>query len=705
MGTFLRSRPLKLAAAALVLCSAAWSQQPKADYTKASPFFPNVLAPYQARQVPPVNFSNSQRLHSMVQDGKLMLSMDDAIAAALENNLDLVIARYNLPIADTDILRTKSGAAARGINAGIVSGTPGGGTVSVGASGGGAGGTTAGAGGVGTGTNGLVNSTLGSGPPVDSFDPVLTGSLGIQHATTPQTNLLFSGVPSLVQGTGTANFGYAQGFPTGTLLNITFDNARVTTNSTRSLLVPQLNSNYLLQFRQHLLEGLSWQSNRRFIVQARNNREIADVAFRQQIIFTTTQIQNMYWDLVNAYESVKAAQRAIQLANQLLADNQKQVQIGTLAPIEVVNAQAQVASSNQNLIIAQTNLQLQALLMKNAITKNENDPVVAAAEVVPTDRMQLPETEPITPLQDLISEAMQRRTELAESRIDLNTRQLSIKAVRNAMLPSVDFVANWGGNGLAGAVNPNFSNLGAAGGTTGVSNTGYFDALSTLNSNPTYFVGFNLNIPIRNRAAQADQIRSQLELRQAEARLQQLQNQISIDVRNAQFSLQQNRARVDAAMKNRDYAQQSLDAERKKYALGASTTYNVLTQLNNLTTSESNLVTAMAAYEQARVAMDQVTGRTLEALGIDVGDAETGNVTHLPKVPGIVPATPEQMNTTPAPVQPVVIQPVPPTSQMPGTRPPGQAAPQPPTMQQRPPVAQVLNAPATPVPQVPQLKQ
>lgn len=707
MGVFLRSRTVRLLAAALVMCSAAWSQN-KADYTKSVPMFPNVLAPYEARQVPPVNFTNSQRLQSMVQDGKLMLSLDDAIAAALENNLDLVIARYNLPIADTDILRTKSGAASRGINPGIVSGTPGGGTVSVGASGSGAGGTTAGAGGVGAGTNGLVNSTLGTGPPVDSFDPVLTGSLGVQHATTPQTNILFSGVPSLVQATGTANFGYAQGFPTGTLLNITFNNSRVTTNSTRSLLVPQLNSNYLLQFRQHLLEGLSLQSNRRFIVQARNNREIADVAFRQQIIFTTTQIENMYWNLVNAYESVKAAQRAIQLANQLLADNQKQVQIGTLAPIEVVNAQAQVASSNQNLIIAQTNLQLQQLLMKNALTKNENDPVLATAEVVPTDRMQLPESEPITPLQDLIAEAMQRRTELAESRIDLNTRQLSMKAVRNAMLPSLDLVANWGGAGLAGAVNPNFSTLGTTGGVT-ATNTGYFDALSSYNSNPTYFVGFNLNIPIRNRAAQADQIRSVLEYRQAEARLQQLQNQISIDVRNAQFTLQQNRARVDAAIKNRDYAQQSLDAERKKYALGASTTYNVLTQLNNLTTADSNLVTAMAAYEQSRVAMDQVTGRTLEALGIDIGDAETGNVTHLPKVPGILPATPEQMSTTPPPLAPVTIQPVTPPTQTPGTRPPAGQMPmtQPPAgpAGQKPPLAQVPNAPDTPTPQVPSMKQ
>lgn len=692
MEVLLRSRVVKCLIIALMACPAAWSQQ-KADYTKSAPIFPNVIAPYQARQVPTVNFTNSQRLVSLVKDGRLMLSLDDAIAAALENNLDLVIARYNLPIADTDILRTKSGAAARGINAGVVSGTPGGGTVSVGASGVGAGGTTTGAGGAGTGTNGLVNSTLGSGPPVDSFDPVVTSALSVQHSTVPQTNLLFSGVSALTQATGTVNFGYSQGFPTGTLFTVTFDNSRVTTNSTRSILVPQLNSNYVLQFRQHLLQGLSVASNRRFIIQARNNREIADIAFRQQIIFTATQIENMYWDLVNAYESLKASQRALQLAQQLLADNQKQVQIGTLAPIEVVNAEAQVATSNQNLIIAQTNLQLQQLLMKNAITKNENDPVLSAADVVPTDRMQLPESETITPLQDLIAEAMQLRTELAESRIDLNTRQLSSKAVRNAMLPSLDLVGNWGGAGLGGALNPNLSNLGV--GAITAANTGYLDALTSVNDNPTYFLGFNLTIPIRNRAAQADQIRSQLEYRQAEARLQQLQNQIIIDVRNAQFSLQQNRARVDAATKSRDYAQQSLDAERKKYALGASTTYNVLTQLNNLTTADSNLVTAMAAYEQSRVAMDQVTGTTLQSLGIEIGDAETGNVTHMPKAQGIVPATPEQMSTTPPPLAPVMIQP------LPGAQPPSSQPPASP----KPPLAQIPNAPATPVPQLPTVVQ
>ena len=348
-----------LLAIALGFCSNAWPEQPgTGDIVNGAPMFPSVLAPYKAHTVPEPNLTNSARLNGLVQNGNIMLPLDDAIALALENNLDLVIARYNLPIADTDILRTKSGANDRGVNTGIVQGTPGAGIGGIGGgtTGGGAGGTVAAAGGAGTGTGGLVSSTLGVGPTIDSFDPILTSSLGIQHSDIPQSNTVTSGVPALLQNTGTANFGYQQGFPTGTLFNVTFNNSRVTTNSTRTFLVPQLNSNFLIQFRQHVLQGLGLASNRRFITIANNNREIADEAFRQQVIFTVTQIETLYWNLVIAFEDEKAKERALASAQQLETNNRKQVQAGTIAQIEVVNAQAQAASSQQALIISQTNL-------------------------------------------------------------------------------------------------------------------------------------------------------------------------------------------------------------------------------------------------------------------------------------------------------------------------------------------------------------
>ncbi len=620
------------------------------EYDKAVPAFPNIFAPYEAREVPKPNFVNSMRLNQMVRDGKLMLSLDDALALALENNLDLVIARYNRPIADTDILRTKSGANVRGVNTGIVQGTPGGGVGGIGntgAGGGGAGGTSAAAGGAGTGTGGLVSSTLGVGPVIDSYDPAFVSTLGIQHANTPQSNTIVAGVPALLQNTTTGNFGYQQGFPTGTLFNVTFNNSRVTSNSVRTTLVPQLNSNFLIQFRQHLLTGLGVQSNRRFMVIAKNNREIVDVAFRQQVIFTTTQVQNLYWNLVSAYEDVQAKQRTVSLAQQLETNNRRQVEVGTLAAIEVVNAQAQVATANQALIASQINLQLQQVLMKNAITRNESDPVLASAAVIPTDRMQLPSVEAVVPTQDLVNEALQRRTEIITSRIDLSNRQVSKSAARNALRPTLDLVANYGGTGLSGVTNPFFAVSGNTLPPT-PQNGGYWDALSSLGSSPNYYVGFNLSIPILNRSAQADQIRSELEYRQAEVRLQQIQNTIAIDVRNAQYAVQQNRAQVEAAQKAREYAVQNLDAEQKKLAQGITTTYNVTQTLSNLAIAESNLVNAMTAYEQSRVQLDVVTGRTLDSLGIDLGDAETGVVTKMPHVQNVVPAEKAAQPVAPA---------------------------------------------------------
>lgn len=618
---------------AVTFHSSARAEQPRSeDLTKGAPIFPNVLAPYKAHSVPEPNLTNSARLNALLQNGNLMLSLDDAIALALENNLDLVIARYNLPIADTDILRTKSGANVRGVNTGIVQGTPGAGVGGIGGgtTGGGAGGTVAAAGGAGTGTAGLVSSTLGVGAPIDSFDPILTSSLGIQHSDIPQSNTVTSGVPALLQNSGTANFGYQQGFASGTLFNVTFNNSRVTTNSTRTFLVPQLNSNFLFQLRQHVLQGFGFASNRRFMTIANNNREIADEAFRQQVIFTVTQIETLYWNLVTAFEDVKAKERAVTSAQQLEDNNRKQVQAGTIAQIEIVNAQAQVASSQQALITSQTNLQLQQLLMKNAITRNENDPVIATAGVIPSDRMQLPASEPVLPIQDLINDALTRRPELTQARIDLTNRTISRRSAKNALLPTVDFVANYGGNGLAGAANPNFISTTTP---TGTANGGYSDALTATVDHPTYFVGFTVDIPIRNRSAQADQIRSELEYRQAEVRLQQLQNSIAIGVRNAQFSMQQNRAAVDAALKARDYAAQSLDAEQKRLTQGLSTTYNVLTQLSNVSTADSNLVNAMSAYEQSKLNLDVVTGRLLETLGISIADAASGNVSQMPHAP------------------------------------------------------------------------
>ena len=630
----------RLLAVTALLGSLAWGQ--RTDYSKPNGPWYNFLASYESRQVPAPNFSNSPRIDQLVKDGKLYLSLDNAIALGLENNLDIAIARYNLNIADTDILRTKAGSAARGVATGIVQGTPGGGVggFGTGASGAGPGGTSGGAGGAGTGTGGQVLSTTGVGPSVPNYDPIFTSGLSIEHAATPQSTTFITGVPSLKQNVGTANFGYQQGFATGTTFSVGFNNNRQTTNSIRSLLEPVLNSNMRFTLTQHLLQGFSIASNRRFIVMAKNSREIADVSFRGQVIATVNQIQNIYWDLVNAYEDMRVKERSLALANQLLGDTRKQVQIGTLAPIEIVRSQSSVATARQDLIVSQTALQLQQLLTKNALSRNLQDPVVTAAEVIPTDTMSMPTTEPVTPVQDLINDALGHRWELAQSRIDLTNRQINKKAAKNALLPTVDLVSWYGTSALAG--NP----------VGGGPNTGYSDAFRTIFGGdfPDYAVGFNVNIPIRNRSAQADQVRSELEYNQANMRLQQLQNQIRIEVINAQFALQQNRARVEAAQAGAKLATESLEAEQKKYLLGASTNYAVMQAQRDLAQAESNLVAARAAYEKSRVELDRATGLTLTHLGIEMAQAETGKVTTEPHVPGVVPRA--EPTTPPAPQVP-----------------------------------------------------
>jgi outer membrane protein len=609
------------------------------DYSKPASHFPYLVGPYIAHQGPQPSFGNTPRVETLLKDGKLRLSLPDAVTLALENNLDLAIARFNLSIADTDIMRAKSGESVRGVATGLVQGTPGGGVggFGSGAPGAGAGGTSGGAGGAGTGASGLVQSTLGTGTVIDSFDPIITGGMNVDHATFPESSTVLYGVQSLQQHSGVANFSYTQGFGSGTLLTLGFNNDRITSNSGFGILSPEVDSGFRMTLRQHLLAGFGFGPNLRFIRIARNNREISDVAFRGQVIATVSQIQNIYWDLVNAYEDVKVKERSLEVAEKTLSDDREQVKIGAIAPMEVMKAESEESARSQDLLLSQNGLQLQELLVKNAITRDLSDPVLASASVVPTDTMSIPEREPVTPIQDLISDARAHRPELAEARMDLNNREITRKAAANALKPALDLVAWYGAYGLAGVQTQPPQYQGPP--IPPVATTGYSNAFSDLfkNNSPDYAVGLNLTIPLRNRGAQADQIRSQLEYRQAQLHLLQLQNQIGIEVRNAQFALLQNRSRVEAARKARDLAQQTFDVEQKKKALGASTSNLVLQTDRDLAQAESNFVAAMSAYEKSIVELDRATGLTLAHTGIQIEDAVRGQAQQLPHFAGVAP--------------------------------------------------------------------
>ena len=604
--------------------------QTNASASFKMPHSRNPFGAYSADNVSEPQLTNSPRLGQLIRDGKLYLSLKDAISLALENNLDLAIARYNLPIADMDILRTKAGGIFRGVNAGIVQGTPGGGVggFGTGAPGAGAGGTTGGAGGAGAGASGLVQSTLGTGTAVASYDPTIIGSVGAEHQTTPLANQRNYGVPSLQLNTGQASVGYAQAFATGTSISAEFNNSRQTSNSPFFNLSPVLSSMYRFSFQQQLLAGFGFGPNLRYLRIANNNKKISDIAFKDQVIATVTQIENIYWDLVDAYQQAQVNEQSLTFAQQSLDNAKKQLQLESVPAMDVMRAEAEVSKRDQDLTVARTSLQLQELLMKNALTRSLDDPVVESVPVVPTDQLQSIQTASTESVQDLIVEALHDRPELSESDIDLVNRQISNKAARNALLPSLSLVGFYGGSGLAGPLNPIYN----IPGVPNVSNvpTDFSGALGNAfnNSSPDYYIGFNLNIPIRNRVAKSDQYRSELEYRQAQLRREQLRKQIRIEVRNAQYALEQTASRVDAARKARDLAQRTFEITKKEQSLGAGSTFQTMTAQRDLALAELDLVTAMTVYEKARVELDRATGSTLEHNGIEIQDALRGAVAN-----------------------------------------------------------------------------
>ena len=619
------------------------------DYSRPAALLPNPFARYIPRDVPPPSFTNGPKIEQLIQNGKLLLSMNDAIAIALADNLDIAVQRYNLPIADTDILRTKAGQSFLGTNTGVVQNTPGGGVGGVGSgvTGAGAGGTTAGSGGAGVGAGGFVGSTSGGGPQPDSFDPVVSGTLSFERALFPLSNAVTAGTAVLNQNTTTGDLSYSQGFSPGTAFTVGFNNNRTTTNSPRNITNPGLSSNFRAQVRQHLLQGFGPSLNTRLIRQAKNNKKITEEGFRQQVIVTVSQIQNIYWDLVNAYEDFKVKERSLSLAQKTLSDNQKQVEIGTLAPLDVVRAQSSVATAEQDLIISRTNLQLQQLVIKNALTRSlSGNSVLVQAAVIPTDTIQIPDQENLPPVDTLIQQALANRPDYSQQQINLKNGEINIKGTNNGLLPIIDVVGFYGASSIAGLQNP----LGTCTGTQTpavnqcllpgtIPPTGFGDAFTNLfnSSAPDKGVAINIQIPLGNRAAQALQIRSRLEFRQSQLALKSLENQIAFTVRNDAFTVEQNRARVAAAQKARELSAQTLDAEQKKYNLGASTYLAVLQDERDLAASESALVAAMTNYAKSKVLLDRDTAETLERNNIKLDEAVTGQIHTEPNVPGTMP--------------------------------------------------------------------
>ena len=625
-------------------------------------FVPNPWAKYWPTDIPKASFENSVRFNDLVKNGKIYLSLADAIALAIENNYDIAIARYDLDIADTDVLRTRTGAAPLGAPSGLVTGTLGGSTSTL-ATGGGPGGTTVGAGGAGSGVSGLTLTTAGAGPAPENLEPTLGGTLQWERAFVPQINTLFSGGKRVLNtNTDEYNFTLNDGFVTGTGLTVALNNSRIATNAPFTVYSPELSSNFKATVTQHLLQGAGIWVNKRFIYQAQNDRRITDASFRQQLIYTVDQVETIYWGLVQAYEDVQAKQRAVDQSTQLLSDNRRQLQIGTMAPLDVVNAESGLASDKQALISAQNALNYQQQIIKQAIARNLNDPTLSSAPVVPTDRVNVePIPEESQPIESLVQQAFAQRPELEEALLTVRNDEITLKGARNALLPTFDAYAFYGSSALGGAQGPNCLTGSFISGLTPCP-PGTFPAIGygsvaqkLFNSSaPDKGAGFTLSVPLTNREAESVHERSMMEYRQAELRLEQLYTQIRMQVVNQMYALTNDRAAVESAVATSNYDQQSLDAEEKKLHLGASTTANVLQQQRNLATAEDNLIAAHGAYAKDRANLYQILASTLQHYNINLEDAAQGAVNTPPVVEGVQPAPPANAppETPPTPQQP-----------------------------------------------------
>ncbi len=615
------------------------------DFTKPHQVFPNYLKTWEPITVEAPVTTNSQRLDALVHNGKIYLSLADAIVLGLENNYDIAIQRYNLDIADTDLLRARAGSNLLGVSSGLVEGTLGGaGTASSTSlnSGGGPGGTSTAVGGAGAGALGIVSTTNGTGPQPEAMDPVLAGTIQLERTTSPEPTPFASGGLTLNQNLDQYNFSYNQGFITGTALQVGFNNSRITSDSIFNAYSPELQSTFRATLTQHLLNGFGPGINGRFILEAKNDRRITDSAFRQQILYTINQIEDIYWTLVSDYEDVQAKQRGLEQSTRLASDNRKQLQIGTLAPLDVLNADNQVSTDTQALITSQTSLEYQQLIMKQAISRNLSDPVLSSAPVIPTDRVSLLEMpEERTAVEELVQKADANRPEIEQQILSLRNNEITLRAVKNNLLPTVDLYAFYGAAGLGGLKSP-YCNPLIFGSATAcdVPTVGYGTVFTNLfnSSGPDKGGGVNVNVPLRNRTAQSLQARALLEYRQAEMRLQQLYIQVRIQVINGQYALTNDRAAVQAALAAREYNFQSYQAEVKKLRLGASTTANVLQQERNLATAENNVISTEATYAKDRASLEQLLAETLDQYGIQLSEAVTGTVTKNPVIPGLEPA-------------------------------------------------------------------
>jgi outer membrane protein len=618
---------------ALVACGTAFAQSEASILTPKPPRVVGpVVTPFHIarRIVPPVRLTDSPRLDALIRAGSLYLSAQDVIALVLENNLDIAVQRYGPFLAREVVRRTEGGGYLRGVDTPLITPPASVSTAGVSSNANGL------AGGTGIGSTGTIVTQIGPAPP--NLDPQLYFNFQVGHNTTPETNVLLDQTSALTTSYRQFTFQYSQQFATGTSGTLTFFNYRGLLNSG----IPQFNpalSGYLdLVVNQNLLQGFGRAVNNRDIRVARNNVKWADMQLKLQVATTVAAVLDLYWYLVSFQDAVRIKQQALETAQDLYEGNQKRVENGALPAIEVTRAAAQVSASQEDLLIAQTNVAQQEIVLKNALSRRGVERAeLEDIHIVPLDHIEIPPAAEIRPVQDLLQEALANRVEIEQTKLNVENQKTLLKGTRNNLLPSLQGFAELTNNGLAGPVNPLYTNCCGAPYPFFIGGDGSVLSQIFRRNFPNYSVGLSLNIPFRNRSAQADYVTDELQLRQNELQLQRAMNQVRVDVKTALIGLQQARSRYESAAAARALDEQSLAAEQKRFQSGVSTVELVIQAQKDLATDAEAQVQAMANYAHAQIVFDLATGRTLEVNHISMEEAVAGRVERDSAIPNVIP--------------------------------------------------------------------
>ncbi len=625
-----------------------------------------ILRSYDPPPIPPARMSNSSRFAPLIRGNKLYLTAQDAISLALENNIDIESSRYNALISLSNLRRQEAGGPLPGVPSGAsqvgsvasgqgVSGSQAAAGVSRGASG-------------GTSTN-AVNATITQiGSTTPTLDPIFSDVQSYSHLSSPQAQLTQSQTINLIQNERYYSESLTQGIITGGQASVTYTDSYLRENAPTDVLNPSSSASLSVSFQHNLLQGFGRALNSRNITVAKANLGVTDLNFKQEVISVVANVLNSYYGLSANYEDLKAKQSALAVAQRFFEDNKKQVQIGTLAPLDVTTAESQVASSEQALVVSETTLQQEQLTLKNLISRNGlGDPALAAAEIIPLDHISVPESDDLPPIKTLVSTAMANRPDLEANKLNLQNSVTSALNTRNAVLPNLVAFGNASNAGLSGTARyvpvSGATGLGNSTGTTtlpsgfttcpsGVGPRGSIcevpdptlvggigNVLGQIAERhfPSESAGAFFGATLRDRTAIADQVIDELSLRQQALENVRSTNQVAVDVSNQYIGIQQARIKYQAAVKNRVLEEQLLSAEQKKFALGASTTYNVVQQERDLATAQSSEVAALVAYSQARVSLDQTLGTTLKTNNVSIEEAKSAIVRRASTLPASLP--------------------------------------------------------------------